>query len=199
MNNTNGYKSFRVVLAVAGVIVLVFGALMVYWHKESSRQETIQLLFDWEKDIPPFAVTAGTVPGISIKDDFVLCSVYPYAENVSVRYFKQIRLRFEAKGEMVGKPVDILCYAVVTPKLQKGDHVRLSLANVGEVEVKVYDSKGKELSCDSAGLQKLFRSCLPGHVLDLGSVTMPDGLEVEACDLWANARGLECRADVRGK
>ena len=202
-NATNGsgkrnksHKSKTAMLMGGLLMVLCVGIGVVFTRKTNVVTETVTVAIDWQKDLPSVQLSLASedTGEVKITGGLVLRKAFPYESDLSKKYFKHLRLGFDAKGFLKGTQVDVVCNAVVFPKIAFEDCFQLSVTAVEDVKVFVYDANGKELSVDTTLFVSVVKKALTGLVFKMKNVKMPvDSVRIVDDQFWLHSDGMEFR------
>ena len=193
-------------LVFGSVAVVVLGAAVVggvaVMDVQSPKAESVSIGFDWNKDVEPISLKLPVckMADFEIVGGMSLCSAFPCALNISDRYFRYLRLRFEGRGRKGNGAVDLVSEAIVRPSIGKGETLVFRIADVVSVSSLAFDAKGEKLNCDLKDVDNAIQAALGELQISLPSIAMPyASIEVIDEQLWLNNDGLECRAFVAEK
>lgn len=196
-------KKKPVVFALVGVICIAIVAGFALMGGRGERKvENVSIGFDWNRDVEPISLKlpACKTADFEIAGEIPLRSVFPCALNISDRYFRYLRLRFEGRGRKGNGAVDLVSEAIVRPSIGKGEALSFRIADVVSVSSLAFDAKGEKLNCDLKDVDNAIQAALGELQISLPSIAMPyASIEVIDEQLWLNNDGLECRAFVAEK
>ena len=195
-------RSLKIVVGMVFAIgAAVVGAVVVgvagNRGQDDQKVENVSVKFEWDRDVSPISLKVSFAKSIDLEvtEDLTMKSIFPCALNVSDRYFKYLRLRFDGKGKGGAVPVDVVTEAVVRPSIGGGEALSLVVAEIVRVSTTLYDASGSEVKADVSAVDGAVRMILLKTRISLPSISLPYAdLRVVDEQLWLNNDGLECRA-----